>query len=950
MLCRKSGVFQSGNRIIISVIAAGIPLFCFATGVLGSGISDADFNSVNRNIPGGVPFGVIRQIAVYKAAEAWGSAFIHSVFPCCDLRGDVIAYQFVFQKNTEEPVPVDRIIHSRKALRERDHAARESLERGKQAIIAAQDRQKTRRSNASTLPLNPQKMDGSEQFQKSHEKMNALHKKLWGTEDFGTILVSARSNCIPVPIISYGLPHLYVRGDIIETLAENEIGGDIKLNRIYMSGPLDMWYEFVNDQTKHVIVDANSEQVLTLSKLIRAMQDRNPLELPPETAGVKWRAVLAASRSPASQRSPVFVLYNDEDENGNYTKKLIPTYAWSCGCAPTAAATAMAYWDNLGPIGGGEWGKYTQWGRLIDYYVDKEALESYQGSDGVYYVWHHSWRNFERPFLIVDLAINMGTTGGMNPGGSTISTRMDDGINAVTLSKGYDRNWSEFFFNDVFERVIVEIGGNRPCVWVIENHALCAWGYDSETVDPVVITYDSNMPLRRDVDKDLGRSIATISPQNPSQEYEDVELIYPDGDEIWICGTTGTIEWHQYEGSLIDTVHLSYSRNGGLDFSVLESGLASSPGTNQYEWQIPPGLDSERVRIRIESWQGPFNMYSEDGSQRNFTLSPVQEPPPPPENIQATDGYECNLVRVTWNESPGADEYLVYRFDLAVSGWQTELVYDDYPLGFEPYRYRVKARNSWGESDFSEGDDGTRKNVPEPATGVEASDGLYPDRVTVAWDGDAPDSEYLLYRDGAPAPGGEWQTGTTYLDAGVIPDEIYFYQVLSRNRCGEGSLSEGDAGWSSTHPGTPTPTPVPPSTATPTVPPTGTGIPSPSATPPECETTGVRLWMPAHEFHPGDLCGCRAIVCNAEDTLLTGYPLFVILDVYGSYFFAPGFNALDFYSVNFHPGETSLDVIPLFIWPENAGSARDILWYAALTDPDITVIYGTMDTWRFGWT
>ena len=32
-----------------------------------------------------------------------------------------------------------------------------------------------------------------------------------------------------------------------------------------------------------------------------------------------------------------------------------------------------------------------------------------------------------------------------------------------------------------------------------------------------------------------------------------------------------------------------------------------------------------------------------------------------------------------------------------------------------------------------------------------------------------------------------------------------------------------------------------------------------------------------------------------------------------------------------------------------AGTASGIIWYAALTDPGMTTLYGEMDTWTFGW-
>ncbi len=110
--------------------------------------------------------------------------------------------------------------------------------------------------------------------------------------------------------------------------------------------------------------------------------------------------------------------------------------------------------------------------------------------------------------------------------------------------------------------------------------------------------------------------------------------------------------------------------------------------------------------------------------------------------------------------------------------------------------------------------------------------------------------------------------------------------------------------------------------------------------------------MPSHLFRPGDVCSCTAVVCNVSGSVLSGYPLFVILDVYGSYYFAPSFIPFDNYLV-LHPafeiGRTVVEVLPAFNWPSGVGSAGGLLWYGALTNPAMTELYGELSTWEFGW-
>ncbi len=121
--------------------------------------------------------------------------------------------------------------------------------------------------------------------------------------------------------------------------------------------------------------------------------------------------------------------------------------------------------------------------------------------------------------------------------------------------------------------------------------------------------------------------------------------------------------------------------------------------------------------------------------------------------------------------------------------------------------------------------------------------------------------------------------------------------------------------------------------------------------PPEssCHHPGCRVEMPSRELTPGATCYCRVHICNPYPESWAEIPLFVILDVAGSCFFAPGFSDYDYYLVDVASGETVVEVLPEFIWPEGVGSASGIVWYAGLTDPDITELTGEIAIFSFGW-
>jgi subtilisin family serine protease len=130
--------------------------------------------------------------------------------------------------------------------------------------------------------------------------------------------------------------------------------------------------------------------------------------------------------------------------------------------------------------------------------------------------------------------------------------------------------------------------------------------------------------------------------------------------------------------------------------------------------------------------------------------------------------------------------------------------------------------------------------------------------------------------------------------------------------------------------------------------PTNTPVP-PTKTPTGCETTGVSITMPSDYYRSGDTCSCEAIVCNAEGSVLSGYPLFVVLEAYGSYYFAPSFAEFDFLRRSFQTGETPVSILPEFTWPSDVGSGNGITWFGALTNPEMTALYGELGTFSFGW-
>lgn len=139
---------------------------------------------------------------------------------------------------------------------------------------------------------------------------------------------------------------------------------------------------------------------------------------------------------------------------------------------------------------------------------------------------------------------------------------------------------------------------------------------------------------------------------------------------------------------------------------------------------------------------------------------------------------------------------------------------------------------------------------------------------------------------------------------------------------------------------------------TPTPSPTASAEPTTTPTPENpCDTLRVRIRMPSSHFSPGDPCSCHLVICNPGPESYTDIPLFVILDVFGNYLFWPDYTSFD-YSIlaNLPLGPTIVEVLPMFSWPEGAGTVMDgVQWIAGMTDPHLTILLGDFDIWEFSW-
>ncbi|MBN1879907.1 right-handed parallel beta-helix repeat-containing protein [bacterium] len=124
-------------------------------------------------------------------------------------------------------------------------------------------------------------------------------------------------------------------------------------------------------------------------------------------------------------------------------------------------------------------------------------------------------------------------------------------------------------------------------------------------------------------------------------------------------------------------------------------------------------------------------------------------------------------------------------------------------------------------------------------------------------------------------------------------------------------------------------------TPTPTETPTGTPYPTVTPTPTPAYT--IELALTEKVFFPDDRFWLEVRVSNwlKQDNPLR---LIVVLDVFGRYFMYPSWTeGYDFQYVSIPVGQSGVTVLD-FLWPEGAGSAAGLSFYAAFMDTDGDIV------------
>jgi hypothetical protein len=311
-------------------ISLAICAFTLAFGILGH---DA-FAQNTESFPFGFPtsrengnqvlsLGEVRRMASYQAGLTWGRAYRILEIPCVDLNGSLIAYQVIFRLVDKDAGIAGG--HAEASLREESYEEiQQKVRYGREQYRAAskrlreaerrmakrtrQEERKIDRSNESVTQNNPQRsqrqprgLSEPEEFKNAREEKEKARRLMTGAGRYGTVLVTVQEGLVPIPVISHGLPPFYTKADLMQDLAKTMIHGTPKINRIYMAGPLDQWFEFKTEQGEKVLIDPFRMRAIDLEKETAGLPRKSHMEMAGEDAVKKRKSLLQEAHREISE-------------------------------------------------------------------------------------------------------------------------------------------------------------------------------------------------------------------------------------------------------------------------------------------------------------------------------------------------------------------------------------------------------------------------------------------------------------------------------------------------------------------------------------------------------------------------------------------------------------------------------------------------------------------------
>ncbi|MFH0733773.1 MAG: T9SS type A sorting domain-containing protein [bacterium] len=174
-----------------------------------------------------------------------------------------------------------------------------------------------------------------------------------------------------------------------------------------------------------------------------------------------------------------------------------------------------------------------------------------------------------------------------------------------------------------------------------------------------------------------GLSISSLS---NTFNIVNLNIVSPNGAELWQTETIQNIKW--LSSSHIPSVNIYYSDNNGTSWNLISSSYPSvSNDTNKYAWNIPSGISSSQMLIKVESFN---NILLKDVSNNPFSIG----------NLIVTSPTNADKLQsgrqktITWNSTKVGNIKIEYSLDNGVT-WQPDVIISSINSDLHMYNWTV---------------------------------------------------------------------------------------------------------------------------------------------------------------------------------------------------------------------------------------------------------------------
>lgn len=110
----------------------------------------------------------------------------------------------------------------------------------------------------------------------------------------------------------------------------------------------------------------------------------------------------------------------------------------------------------------------------------------------------------------------------------------------------------------------------------------------------------------------------------------------------------------------------------------------------------------------------------------------------------------------------------------------------------------------------------------------------------------------------------------------------------------------------------------------------------------------VTIDMPSNLFLPGQHCYLDILAENTGSGILHA-TLILVLEIYGDFYFWPTWDhVFDKNVISLPAGSSIISILPNFIWPHNAGIARDLFFHTGALNITMTQTLSNIESFQFG--